>query len=452
MAMVPPSGLSWSCRKPLDMSTKIPNSSICDVCGSTGAKIHYRAMACGSCKVFFVRAIARPVPFVCDNNGQCTVTKERRNSCKACRFVCCLKANMTEKDVGRLRKNASKGKSNSVVPYLSADEIKVKLNELYEETSIGSHFAQSLEKTAKASDYAKLLVHIERLCDNPYAARSAFEYSLDLSLAEVLRKPQLCCSRTPMGWNQDQFVEPDNLLDILKQIYCRTVTMFADFASVCPELALLEEKDKLLFLLVKRHPFSWSDKTFSYISLARGVLFLTGIIACPLLLTLVHWLGKGSLMILFGISASAASFFVIAQANTTLETFLMANVPPMEQYVNQSSAIALQGTAAQATLLLSGYWTWANFERSHAACVISHVAILSAGLISVKLRALRVHELLNTVKDLVLNIHMVLSNTVKLKEFGNDFEMIVGLMRVAKGYQTDRDLGFASHKWRIWMA
>ncbi|VDK55835.1 unnamed protein product, partial [Cylicostephanus goldi] len=78
----------------------------------------------------------------------------------------------------------------------------------------------------------------------------------------------------------------------------------------------------LLFLLVKRHPFSWSDKTFSYFSLARGVLFSAGMILYPLLLTLVHWLGKDSLMILIGISASAASFFVISQANTTLEIFL----------------------------------------------------------------------------------------------------------------------------------
>ncbi|ETN73561.1 dedicator of cytokinesis [Necator americanus] len=45
------------------------------------------------------------------------------------------------------------------------------------------------------------------------------------------------------------------------------------------------------------------------------------------------------------------------------------------------------------------------------------------------------------VKDLVLNIHMILSDTVKLKEFANDFEMTIDLMyRVAKGYQTNPDL------------
>ncbi|KIH56369.1 hypothetical protein ANCDUO_13450 [Ancylostoma duodenale] len=36
---------------------------------------------------------------------------------------------------------------------------------------------------------------------------------------------------------------------------------------------------------------------------------------------------------------------------------------------------------------------------------------------------------------------MILSDTVKLKEFANDFEMTIDLMyRVAKGYQTNPDL------------
>ncbi|EPB73672.1 hypothetical protein ANCCEY_07224 [Ancylostoma ceylanicum] len=42
----------------------------------------------------------------------------------------------------------------------------------------------------------------------------------------------------------------------------------------------------------------------------------------PLMLTLVHWLGKDSLMIIGGIAASAASFFLIAGAHTTEEIFL----------------------------------------------------------------------------------------------------------------------------------
>ena len=44
-------------------------------------------------------------------------------------------------------------------------------------------------------------------------------------------------------------------------------------------------------------------------------------------------------------------------------------------------------------------------------------------------------------KDLVFNLHMILSDTVKMKEFQEDPEMLLDLMyRIAKGYQTSPDL------------
>ncbi|XP_054707332.1 dedicator of cytokinesis protein 7-like [Uloborus diversus] len=45
------------------------------------------------------------------------------------------------------------------------------------------------------------------------------------------------------------------------------------------------------------------------------------------------------------------------------------------------------------------------------------------------------------VHDLVFNLHMILSDTVKMKEFQEDPEMLMDLMyRIAKGYQTSPDL------------
>ncbi|RCN45837.1 zinc finger, C4 type [Ancylostoma caninum] len=75
------------------------SESICQICGSPGAQIYYRAISCGSCKAFFVRAIKRSAAFVCDNNGKCIVNKESttgRKACKACRFMRCIQANMRE--------------------------------------------------------------------------------------------------------------------------------------------------------------------------------------------------------------------------------------------------------------------------------------------------------------------------------------------------------------------
>jgi len=51
------------------------------------------------------------------------------------------------------------------------------------------------------------------------------------------------------------------------------------------------------------------------------------------------------------------------------------------------------------------------------------------------------NDFLCQVKDLVFNLHMILSDTVKMKEFQEDPEMLLDLMyRIAKGYQNSPDL------------
>ncbi|CAD5215071.1 unnamed protein product [Bursaphelenchus xylophilus] len=45
------------------------------------------------------------------------------------------------------------------------------------------------------------------------------------------------------------------------------------------------------------------------------------------------------------------------------------------------------------------------------------------------------------VRDLVFNLHMILTDTVQMKNYSNDFEMLIDLMyRIAKGYQHNPDL------------
>lgn len=46
------------------------------------------------------------------------------------------------------------------------------------------------------------------------------------------------------------------------------------------------------------------------------------------------------------------------------------------------------------------------------------------------------------VKDLVFNLHMILSDTVKMKDLHNDREMLIDLMyRIAKGAQLTEEQG-----------
>ncbi|KAK6032644.1 Ligand-binding domain of nuclear hormone receptor [Ostertagia ostertagi] len=169
-----------------------------------------------------------------------------RNECKACRFAKCLRMNMTEADVGRLKRNSATAVPEQlVVPDIRVPKQQLQTRKIADGLSIGIHFLQKLERSSGAKDYAKTLVSMEKMCENHGASRTTFDYSLDITLAEALERPHLCCHRTPIGWNQEEFAEADNLLDMLKQIYCRTVTLFADFANGFPELAELHGKDRV---------------------------------------------------------------------------------------------------------------------------------------------------------------------------------------------------------------
>ncbi|CAL2045784.1 unnamed protein product [Caenorhabditis brenneri] len=88
--------------------------------------------------------------------------------------------------------------------------------------------------------------------------------------------------------------------------------VFIEFLSFDPAL---------LLLLVKRLPFAWNDKLFSYYSLTRTVLSSFGMVLCPILLTFSHWLGKDSLLIIAALASSAATSFLTAFATKTEHIF-----------------------------------------------------------------------------------------------------------------------------------
>ncbi|XGW28117.1 hypothetical protein V3C99_008153 [Haemonchus contortus] len=149
-------------------------------------------------------------------------------------------------DVGWFKKSSTVRKYNhSMVPNMRHGSCYSQKNEQLYSTSIGIHFVNDLKSLTKAMDFAKMLVVIERLCDSRDSSREPFEYSLDNSLSEVLERPHICCERTPIGWNEDPFFEQVNILDVVKQGYCRCITHFADFVAVIPELNLLEMRDRL---------------------------------------------------------------------------------------------------------------------------------------------------------------------------------------------------------------
>ncbi|MED6269677.1 hypothetical protein CHARACLAT_002096, partial [Characodon lateralis] len=113
--MFTPGGLgAASCRKRYDdcSSTIMEDSSIkceymlnslpkrlCLVCGDIASGYHYGVASCEACKAFFKRTIQGNIEYSCPATNECEITKRRRKSCQACRFMKCLKVGMLKEGV-----------------------------------------------------------------------------------------------------------------------------------------------------------------------------------------------------------------------------------------------------------------------------------------------------------------------------------------------------------------
>ncbi|KAM4624703.1 steroid hormone receptor ERR2 isoform 2-T2 [Polymixia lowei] len=113
--MFTPGGLgAGSCRKRYDdcSSTIMEDSPIkceymlnsipkrlCLVCGDIASGYHYGVASCEACKAFFKRTIQGNIEYSCPATNECEITKRRRKSCQACRFMKCLKVGMLKEGV-----------------------------------------------------------------------------------------------------------------------------------------------------------------------------------------------------------------------------------------------------------------------------------------------------------------------------------------------------------------
>nr|XP_014345730.1 PREDICTED: progesterone receptor isoform X2 [Latimeria chalumnae] len=67
---------------------------ICTICSDEASGCHYGVLTCGSCKVFFKRAVEGQHNYLCAGRNDCIVDKIRRKNCPACRLRKCYQAGM----------------------------------------------------------------------------------------------------------------------------------------------------------------------------------------------------------------------------------------------------------------------------------------------------------------------------------------------------------------------
>ncbi|KAJ8000661.1 hypothetical protein DPEC_G00182680 [Dallia pectoralis] len=94
-------------------SLRHPSSTakVCLVCGDEASGCHYGVVTCGSCKVFFKRAVEGRKSqhnYLCAGRNDCIIDKIRRKNCPACRVRKCLQAGMNlgarkSKKLGKLK-------------------------------------------------------------------------------------------------------------------------------------------------------------------------------------------------------------------------------------------------------------------------------------------------------------------------------------------------------------
>lgn len=76
------------------VQAKSGTHKICLVCSDEASGCHYGVLTCGSCKVFFKRAVEGQHNYLCAGRNDCIIDKIRRKNCPACRFRKCLMAGM----------------------------------------------------------------------------------------------------------------------------------------------------------------------------------------------------------------------------------------------------------------------------------------------------------------------------------------------------------------------
>ncbi|XP_066468422.1 estrogen receptor beta [Tiliqua scincoides] len=86
---------SSDCTSPIANSPGSKRDAhFCAVCSDYASGYHYGVWSCEGCKAFFKRSIQGHNDYICPATNQCTIDKNRRKSCQACRLRKCYEVGM----------------------------------------------------------------------------------------------------------------------------------------------------------------------------------------------------------------------------------------------------------------------------------------------------------------------------------------------------------------------
>ncbi|XP_055989139.1 estrogen receptor beta isoform X1 [Sorex fumeus] len=85
-----------SCTSPGSSPSSKKDAHFCAVCSDYASGYHYGVWSCEGCKAFFKRSIQGHNDYICPATNQCTIDKNRRKSCQACRLRKCYEVGMVK--------------------------------------------------------------------------------------------------------------------------------------------------------------------------------------------------------------------------------------------------------------------------------------------------------------------------------------------------------------------
>ncbi|KAL2789827.1 estrogen receptor beta isoform 6, partial [Daubentonia madagascariensis] len=85
-----------SCTSPDNSPSSKRDAHFCAVCSDYASGYHYGVWSCEGCKAFFKRSIQGHNDYICPATNQCTIDKNRRKSCQACRLRKCYEVGMVK--------------------------------------------------------------------------------------------------------------------------------------------------------------------------------------------------------------------------------------------------------------------------------------------------------------------------------------------------------------------
>ncbi|CAB3400486.1 unnamed protein product [Caenorhabditis bovis] len=243
---------------------KIPEGTLCVVCGDLASGIHYSVASCNGCKTFFRRALVNKQTFTCQFSGDCIVGKSVRCVCRSCRLKKCFDMGMDPKALKKKRDEEKRMKEVTIKEDIGSPQSVLSENYINTSTPSSSTMMNAVEETTmfdtEAQNDIKVTIdNLQTLEDVILGLRNSYRF-------EICSKRHTLYSEKWL--NDNQWVKTNSVLREgprvsvrcsvaeLRQWFLRDLVLMVEWSKQIPimENLLLNDKTALLKTFAPMYP------------------------------------------------------------------------------------------------------------------------------------------------------------------------------------------------------